>query len=76
MLESIHAGKTASITEFKKNPQALIDAAEGEAIGLTEVTVLSNLQPVSVLREIFYGEHPGTQYGFSTFRFRHSPSSF
>lgn len=34
MLESIHAGKTASITEFKKNPQALIDAAEGEAIAL------------------------------------------
>jgi len=34
MLESIHAGKTASITEFKKNPQALIDAAEGEPIAL------------------------------------------
>jgi antitoxin StbD len=34
MLESIHAGKTASITEFKKNPQALIDAADGEAIAL------------------------------------------
>lgn len=34
MLESIHAGKTASITEFKKNPQALIDAAEGEAFAL------------------------------------------
>lgn len=34
MLESIHAGKTASITEFKKNPQALIDAAQGEAIAL------------------------------------------
>ena len=34
MLESIHAGKTASITEFKKNPQALIDAAHGEAIAL------------------------------------------
>ncbi len=34
MLESIHAGKTASITEFKKNPQALIDAAEGESIAL------------------------------------------
>ena len=36
MLESIHAGKTASITEFKKNPQALIDAAQGEAIALLE----------------------------------------
>ena len=34
MLESIHAGKTASITEFKKNPQALIDSAEGEPIAL------------------------------------------
>lgn len=34
MLESIHAGKTASITEFKKNPQALIDAAKGEPIAL------------------------------------------
>ena len=34
MLESIYAGKTASITEFKKNPQALIDAAEGEPIAL------------------------------------------
>ncbi len=34
MLESIHAGKTASITKFKKNPQALIDAAEGEPIAL------------------------------------------
>ncbi len=34
MLESIHAGKTVSITEFKKNPQALIDAAEGEPIAL------------------------------------------
>ena len=34
MLESIHAGRTASITEFKKNPQALIDAAEGEAFAL------------------------------------------
>ena len=34
MLESIHAGKTASITEFKKNPHALIDAAEGESIAL------------------------------------------
>ncbi len=34
MLEKIHAGKTASITQFKKNPQALIDAAQGEAIAL------------------------------------------
>lgn len=34
MLESIHAGKTASITEFKKNPQAFIDAAQGEVIAL------------------------------------------
>ena len=34
MLESIHAGKTASITEFKKNPQAFINAAHGEAIAL------------------------------------------
>ncbi len=34
MLETIHAGKTASISEFKKNPQALIDAAEGESIAL------------------------------------------
>jgi antitoxin StbD len=34
MLETIHTGKTASITEFKKNPQALIDAAHGETIAL------------------------------------------
>ncbi|MBW1892891.1 MAG: type II toxin-antitoxin system Phd/YefM family antitoxin [Deltaproteobacteria bacterium] len=34
MLETIHAGKTASISEFKKNPQALIDAAHGESIAL------------------------------------------
>jgi antitoxin StbD len=34
MLESIHAGKTASISEFKKNPQAVIDAARGESIAL------------------------------------------
>ena len=34
MLETIHAGKTASISEFKKNPQAIIDAAQGESIAL------------------------------------------
>jgi antitoxin StbD len=34
MLETIHAGKTASISEFKKNPQAIIDAANGESIAL------------------------------------------
>ena len=34
MLETILAEKTASITAFKKNPQALIDAAKGEAIAL------------------------------------------
>jgi antitoxin StbD len=34
MLESIYANKTTSITEFKKNPQSLIDAAHGEAIAL------------------------------------------
>jgi len=34
MLETIHAGKTASISEFKKNPQAIIDAAHGESIAL------------------------------------------
>ena len=34
MLESIHAGKTASISEFKKNPQAVIDAARGESVAL------------------------------------------
>jgi len=34
MLEAIHAGKTASISEFKKNPQAIIDAANGESIAL------------------------------------------
>jgi antitoxin StbD len=34
MLSSIHASKTASITDFKKNPQGLIDAARGEAIAL------------------------------------------
>ena len=34
MLESIHARKTASISEFKKNPQAVIDAARGESVAL------------------------------------------
>jgi antitoxin StbD len=34
MLGTIHAGKTASISEFKKNPQAIIDAAHGESIAL------------------------------------------
>lgn len=34
MAERIHASRTASITEFKRNPQALINAAEGEVIAL------------------------------------------
>ncbi len=34
MIETIHSGKTASVSEFKKNPQALIDAADGESIAL------------------------------------------
>ena len=34
MIEDIFASKTASITEFKKNSQALINAAKGEAIAL------------------------------------------
>jgi antitoxin StbD len=34
MLRKIHAGYTVSITELKKNPQALIDNADGEAIAL------------------------------------------
>jgi antitoxin StbD len=34
MIENIFASKTASITEFKKNPQALIDAAKGEPLAL------------------------------------------
>ena len=34
MLTKIHAGYTVSITELKKNPQALIDNAHGEAIAL------------------------------------------
>ena len=34
MLETIHAGKTTSISDFKKNPQAIIDAARGESIAL------------------------------------------
>jgi antitoxin StbD len=34
MLRKIHAGYTVSITELKKNPQALIDNANGEAIAL------------------------------------------
>ncbi|RPJ16839.1 MAG: type II toxin-antitoxin system Phd/YefM family antitoxin [Desulfobacteraceae bacterium] len=34
MLTKIHADFTASITDFKKNPQALIDDANGEAIAL------------------------------------------
>jgi len=34
MLTKIHAGYTVSITDLKKNPQALIDDAHGEAIAL------------------------------------------
>lgn len=34
MLTKIHAYYTVSITELKKNPQALIDNAHGEAIAL------------------------------------------
>ncbi|HEA65626.1 MAG TPA: type II toxin-antitoxin system Phd/YefM family antitoxin [Desulfobacterales bacterium] len=34
MLTKIHASYTASITELKKNPQALINDAHGEAIAL------------------------------------------
>ncbi len=34
MLTKIHADYTVSITELKKNPQALIDDANGEAIAL------------------------------------------
>ncbi len=34
MLIKIHADDTVSITDFKKNPQALIDNAHGEAIAL------------------------------------------
>ncbi len=35
MLTKIHADYTVSITDLKKNPQALIDDAHGEAIGLS-----------------------------------------
>ena len=34
MLTKIHADYTVSITDLKKNPQALIDHAHGEAIAL------------------------------------------
>ncbi len=34
MLTKIHADYTVSITDLKKNPQALIDDAHGEAIAL------------------------------------------
>lgn len=34
MLTKIHASYTVSITELKKNPQALINDARGEAIAL------------------------------------------
>ena len=34
MLTRIHADYTVSITDLKKNPQALIDNAHGEAIAL------------------------------------------
>ena len=34
MLTKIHANYTVSITDLKKNPQALIDSAHGEAIAL------------------------------------------
>jgi len=34
MLTKIHAGYTVSITDLKKNPQALIDSAHGEPVAL------------------------------------------
>lgn len=33
-MESIHAGKTASITELKKNPSSLIKEACGEPVAI------------------------------------------
>ena len=34
MLKKIHAGLTVSISELKRNPQGVIDHADGEAIAL------------------------------------------
>ena len=34
MLVKIHAALTASISDIKRNPQALIDSAQGETIAL------------------------------------------
>jgi len=34
MLVKIHASLTASISDIKRNPQALIDSAQGETIAL------------------------------------------
>ena len=34
MLVKIHAALTASISDMKRNPQALIDSAQGETIAL------------------------------------------
>ncbi len=34
MLTKIHADLSVSISEFKRNPQAIIDDAQGEAIAL------------------------------------------
>jgi antitoxin StbD len=34
MLTKIHAGLSVSISELKRNPQAVIDDAHGEAIAL------------------------------------------
>jgi len=34
MLTKIHAGLSVSISELKRNPQAVIDDAQGEAIAL------------------------------------------
>ena len=45
MLVKIHADYTVSITDLKKNPQALIDNAHGEAIAL-----LNRNKPTAYIR--------------------------
>ena len=57
MLETIHAGKTTSISDFKKNPQAIIDAAQGESIALLNRNKTTSFEAptFTVGRVTYYG---------------------
>lgn len=51
-MESIHAGKSVSVTELKRNYAAIVDEAEGEA-----VAVLNHNKPEAYLLPAAYYEH-------------------